>query len=57
MMRGYFGEDRCCCTKKQNMWIVLDLGVKCSCMSDEKTSFDSKGIQMWFASKHGVYPT
>ncbi len=55
-MRGYFGAERCC-TKQQNMWIVLDLGVKCACMSDEKTSFDSKSSQMCFASKHGVYPT
>ena len=56
-MRGYFGADRYCCTKQQNLWNALDLGVVCACMSDEKTSFDSKGIQMWFASKHGVYPT
>ena len=56
-MRDYFRGDRCCFTKQQNMWNALDLGVVCACMSDEKTSFDSKGIQMWFASKHGVYPT
>lgn len=56
-MRGYFGAERCCCTKQQNLWNVLDLGVECACMSDEKTSYDSKGSQMWFACEDGVSPT
>lgn len=55
-MRGYFGEDRCCCTKQQNLWNVLDLGVECVCMSDVLPDDNYRNC-MWFACEDGVSPT
>lgn len=54
-MRGYFGADRCCCTKQQNLWNVLDLGVECVCMSDVLPD-DNNTNARWPAFEHGISP-
>jgi len=38
------------------MWIVLDLGVKCTCMSDALVENNYRN-GMWFACEDGVSPT
>lgn len=54
-MRGYFGADRCCCTKQQNLWNVLDLGVGCVYMSDVLP--DDNNTNAWWSACEHVCPT